>query len=77
MTTIYVAPGVKQQSVELSDGSRGEVQTKTQGTNQIRYSFDFNYHLHPSFWIDRPLKDGMTVNVQTLDGPEQFKIEYR
>ena len=77
MTTIYVAPNVKQQSVELSDGSRGEVEAETEGAGQTRYSFDFKYHLHPSFWVDRPLKNGMTVNVQTLDGPEKFQIELR
>lgn len=73
MTTIYMRSEAKHQIVKLSDGSRGIVDTKmvSDGT---RYQFWFMDHRHLNFWWNRPITDGQTIRVASIDGPESFQI---
>ncbi|MTV81535.1 hypothetical protein [Secundilactobacillus folii] len=76
MTTIYMHPTAKDEIAKLSDGSRALVDVEKTSEGQ-RYGFKFTGHCHPNFWCSQPLQDGLTVRVDSIDGPEQFKIALR
>ncbi|GAY72266.1 hypothetical protein [Lentilactobacillus kosonis] len=69
MVKIHVNPHKTNQTVQLSDGSKGYV---SKVHNQIR--FEFPNHLHPEFRTDSLLTNHEVFNVHSVDGPQQFEI---
>lgn len=77
MTTIYVDPDKKKkQIVKLSDGSYGVMKAKKEKAG-FAYQFNFTNHLHPGFLIDHAPVNGDVEKVDSIDGPQSFKIQWR
>lgn len=76
MTTIYMHPTTNFERINLSDGSKAAVDVVKTPQGQ-RYQFLFDGHAHANFWCDQPIENGKTINVSSIDGPEEFQIKIR
>ncbi|GAX07438.1 MAG TPA: hypothetical protein DDW71_04460 [Lactobacillus sp.] len=76
MTTIYMRPTKKDETVKLSDGSQAVVDV-IKAPDGPCYQFRFNEHAHANFWCQQPVKDGQVIKVASINGPEKFQIQLR
>lgn len=73
MIEVYLKSGIYPQPVTLSDGSSGYLD-RQRHLNQNRYVFHFVDHFDHNFWLNEQPADGMTINVNSVDGLTRYKL---
>lgn len=75
MTTVYVKPNVKDETISCSDGARGEMVVAPQAEG-VHYEFTFYGHAHPRFWMTKSqFRDGAKLRVRDIVHDETFQIK--
>lgn len=76
MTTVFVKPDAKDETIKCSDGAYGEMEVAPQ-TDGLHYEFTFYGHTHPHFWLTKgQFHDGAQLRVRDTVSDEIFKIKF-
>ena len=76
MTTVYIKPDQKDETISCSDGSHGAMVVAPQAQGE-HYEFTFYGHAHPTFWLTQSqFHDGEQLRVRDMVHDETFKIHF-